>query len=101
MDAKVEYRTDASMAESYPGLVTARRESELGFERGGRIDSIAVDVGDRVTVGQVLARLDTRALEAQIVAANAQTAEAQAQVSGALPRAITSPRSPPWPVSRL
>lgn len=76
----VEYRTDASMAESYPGLVTARRESELGFERGGRIDTIAVDVGDRVTVGQVLARLDTRALEAQIVAANAQTAEAQAQV---------------------
>lgn len=27
----VEYRTDASMGEYFPGLVTARRESELGF----------------------------------------------------------------------
>lgn len=77
----VEYRTDASMGEYFPGLVTARRESELGFERGGRIDDIAVDVGDRVVSGQVLARLDTRALEAQIAAADAQTAEAQAQVA--------------------
>ena len=76
----VAYRTDASIAENYAGLVTARRESDLGFERGGRIDAISVDVGDRVTQGQVLARLDTRALEAQIAAADAQTAEARAQV---------------------
>lgn len=77
---RVAYRTDASIAENYAGLVTARRESDLGFERGGRIDAINVDVGDRVTQGQVLARLDTRALEAQIAAADAQTAEARAQV---------------------
>lgn len=77
----VDYQTDASTGEAYPGLVTARRESALGFERGGRIDAMLVDVGDRVLAGDILARLDTRALDAQIAAADAQTAEARVQVS--------------------
>lgn len=75
------YAGDARIDESFAGLVAARRESALGFERGGRIDSIAVDVGDSVTQGQVLAILDTRAVEAQIAAADAQTAEAAAQTA--------------------
>lgn len=77
----VEQAGDAVTAEFFPGIIAARRNSALGFERGGRIDDIAVDVGDRVEVGDLLARLDTRALEAQIAAADAQTAEAGAQVA--------------------
>lgn len=76
----VDYREDAAISEAYPGLITARRESDLGFESGGRIAEIAVDVGDRVEVGDTLARLDTSTLTAQIAAADAQTNEAQAQV---------------------
>ncbi|WP_323762688.1 efflux RND transporter periplasmic adaptor subunit [Maricaulis sp.] len=72
---------DASIAEFFPGLVAARRQSALGFERAGRIDRIHVDVGDRVLAGDVLARLDVRAVEAQIAAAEAQTAEAAAQTA--------------------
>tara|TARA_R110002072_G_scaffold195463_2_gene352829 strand:+ start:201 stop:1328 length:1128 start_codon:yes stop_codon:yes gene_type:complete len=77
----VSYQSNASIGEAFPGLVTARRESALGFERGGRIDAMLVDVGDRVTAGETLARLDTRALAAQVAAADAQTAEARVQVS--------------------
>lgn len=77
----VTYTADARIGEAFPGLVTARRESALGFERGGRIDAIEVDVGDRVAAGDVLAVLDTSALAAQIAAADAQTAEARVQVS--------------------
>ena len=78
---EVDYGSDARIVEAYPGLVAARRESALGFERGGRIESIEVDVGERVETGDILARLDTRALRAQLAAADAQTAEADAQVA--------------------
>ena len=78
---EARYESDARIEELFPGLVAARRDSALGFERGGRIESISVDVGDRVETGQVLAHLDTRALAAQIAAADAQTAEAAAQTA--------------------
>jgi len=78
---EARYESDARIEELFPGLVAARRDSALGFERGGRIESISVDVGDRVEIGQVLAHLDTRALAAQIAAADAQTAEAAAQTA--------------------
>jgi len=78
---EASYDGGARIEEFYPGLVAARRESALGFERSGRIDAIAVDVGDRVSEGQLLARLDMRALDAQIAAADAQTAEAAAQTA--------------------
>ncbi len=78
---RADYDPDAHIAEFFPGLVAARRESALGFERAGRIDRISVDVGDRVQAGDVLARLDVRAVEAQLAAADAQTAEAAAQTA--------------------
>ncbi|MEE2527263.1 efflux RND transporter periplasmic adaptor subunit [Hyphobacterium sp. HN65] len=77
---RVVHQDDAAISEAYPGLITARRESDLGFESGGRIAEMAVDVGDRVEAGDRLAVLDTSTLRAQIAAADAQTNEAQAQV---------------------
>ena len=43
---EARYDGEARIEEFYPGLVSARRQSALGFERGGRIDAIGVDVGD-------------------------------------------------------
>lgn len=42
----------------YLAQVRQQQRADLGFEGGGRIAAIAVDVGDRVHAGQVLARLD-------------------------------------------
>jgi RND family efflux transporter MFP subunit len=64
--------------EAFSGIVVARRTSRLGFSASGRISTIAVDVGDRVKVGQQLARLDTRDLQANLQAAQANIAEAEA-----------------------
>ncbi len=49
---------------SHAGRVVSRRTSELGFERGGRIEEILVSEGDQVEAGSPLARLATRELRA-------------------------------------
>lgn len=66
------------LEETFAGLAKAQRTSQLGFPGGGRVDSIAVRVGDRVKAGTTLARLDTRALGAQLASAEAVVAEARA-----------------------
>ncbi len=43
----------------FPGEIRARYEPELGFRIGGKISQRLVDVGDRVSEGTVLAKLDT------------------------------------------
>lgn len=50
---------------TYTGEITARRSSELGFERSGELVLISADEGNRVKAGTSLATLDTRNLEAQ------------------------------------
>lgn len=64
--------------ESFSGLILARRTSQLGFPSGGQISRIAVDIGDLIAEGQTLARLDTRNLQANLAAAQASIAEAEA-----------------------
>ncbi len=45
------------------GTIGASDDKELAFGSGGRIDEIYVDEGDEVSKGDVLAKLDTSALE--------------------------------------
>ena len=66
---------------TYSGIVKAKRKSELSFERSGRVDDIAVEQGDRVKAGQVLARLNTEQLEAQIRKLEADRRAAEALLS--------------------
>jgi RND family efflux transporter MFP subunit len=72
----------------YAGTIKPRREADVGFRSPGRIDSREVDVGARVTAGQVLARLDpsdlalgVRSAEADLAAAEAQAAQATADAA--------------------
>lgn len=67
--------------EKFTGIVSPRRESQLGFAGGGRIAAINADIGDRVQEGQPLASLDTRSLRAQLNSANAMVAEARAALA--------------------
>jgi membrane fusion protein, multidrug efflux system len=75
---EVVLKGDFDLKESYSGLVTPRRESQLGFTTGGRIASLNADIGGRVAEGQRLAILDTRALRAQLAAAEAAIDEVAA-----------------------
>ncbi len=72
--AEIVDRPAASVA--LAGDVRARYESKLGFRVGGKIVRRAVNVGDRIRAGQLVAELDpadyrlaTDALEAQLRAA--------------------------------
>jgi len=64
----------------FTGRVEARRTTDLSFELNGKVESIAVDEGDAVTAGQVIARLDTALLQTQRTKAAAELAEAQAEL---------------------
>jgi HlyD family secretion protein len=72
-------------------------EADLGFQVGGRIEDIAVREGDRVGVGQELARLESAELEARRSAAEAQVAAARAQLAelqrGARPEELRQARA--------
>ena len=75
--ARVE-RTTVVTAVSSSGALAASSEQNLGFLKGGRLTAVNVQVGDRVTAGQVLATLDDgqprRALEQQQAQLDAQRA---------------------------
>lgn len=65
-------------AASYTGEVKSRFESSIGFRMAGKIISRAVNVGDMVQKGQVIAQLDPSdsRLNAQGAAAEVQSAQA-------------------------
>lgn len=76
----------------YPGRIRAVRRSQLGFERGGMLASVAVDDGQRIAAGTIMAQLDQRALEAERAAAQAAVddAKANAQLAAATAKRQTS-----------
>jgi RND family efflux transporter MFP subunit len=81
--ATVARVTRARLAEYGPtvrltGEIQAEVQSDLSFRVGGRVTERLVDVGDHVTAGQVLARLDPQQQQATLTAAAATVAAAEA-----------------------
>lgn len=62
------------------GTVQPTTEVEVSSELSGTLASVEVDYNDRIEVGQVLARLDSRKMEAQVANAGAALARATAQL---------------------
>lgn len=67
----------ASNKHEYAGEVKARVESRLSFRVGGKLLSRAVNLGDAVKAGQLLARLDAQDLKLAEAAAAAAVAAAR------------------------
>ncbi|MBC8092814.1 MAG: biotin/lipoyl-binding protein, partial [Pseudonocardia sp.] len=63
---------------SASGTLVSITEQNLGFAEGGELAEVLVEVGDRVAPGQVLARLDNRALEQALEQSQAQLDQARA-----------------------
>lgn len=80
----------AGEARAFAGVVKPRREADIGFRAGGRIIAREVDVGARVTKGQVLARLDPTDLDLAVRSAAADLAAAEAQATQAAADAARS-----------
>ena len=79
-----------------PGSVNAAAQVRLNFKTTGKLAEIYVVVGQQVTAGQPLARLDTSDLEVSLAQAQAGLAQAQANYdqisSGATPEDIAIAR---------
>ncbi|TWU58906.1 Multidrug resistance protein MdtA precursor [Rubripirellula tenax] len=56
--------TPDEVRQSYSGMLVARRESQLGFDRPGRVVEVMKEEGDRVTQGECLACIATDDLDA-------------------------------------
>jgi len=64
---RVALQTGYSVQRSFVGRVEARQQSMMGFEIGGLVTSVAVEEGDAVAAGTVIATLDTARLEARLL----------------------------------
>jgi HlyD family secretion protein len=79
-------RGDLSVGVTGSGKIETSREARLTFGSAGKVDRILVKEGDRVREGDVLARLDTSALElalaqSQMTLTQAEVTLAQAQLA--------------------
>jgi len=74
------------------GYVIPRRRVEVSSKMSGRVDELFVDRGDTVAVGQVLARLDDKDVQAQLrqarAARQAAAARLEEAVAGSRPQEI-------------
>ena len=79
---------------SETGVVEAAQNINLNFQNSGRITRVYVQVGDRVRVGQRLARIDTTQSEIQLTEAKAALSLTEARLNqllaGATPEEIKS-----------
>ncbi len=66
---------------SASGSVEPKTSVSLSFEVPGRVEEVAVEVGDRVAPGDKLARVDDRQLELQVRQAQESLALAEAQLA--------------------
>jgi RND family efflux transporter MFP subunit len=75
--------TPADVTDSYTGTIRPRHEIPLGFRLAGKLMIRTVDVGDRVTAGQILARLDDTDARLELEVAEAEQAAARTDLSRA------------------
>lgn len=66
---------------TFVGVIRARREIDQAFQVGGKVSQRLVEVGERVTAGQPLAKLDPKDLALQLESAEAEFAAATANLN--------------------
>jgi membrane fusion protein (multidrug efflux system) len=71
---------ESARALTLPGTVRALEQTKIYPRVTGYVRRWLVDLGDKVTAGQLLAEIDTPELDAQLSQARAQLAQAQAAV---------------------
>ncbi len=68
------------LSQTFTGIISAKRTTQLAAKALGRIEHIAVDIGDRVQAGQTLVELDRAQLQSERNVVSANLAAAQAQL---------------------
>lgn len=73
-------RGDLTVIVTATGTLKATKSVDVGSELSGTVKSVDVDYNSKVKIGQVLARLDTTKLEAQLTQSKAALESAKAKV---------------------
>ncbi|MEO1529661.1 MAG: HlyD family efflux transporter periplasmic adaptor subunit [Planctomycetota bacterium] len=73
--------TAPDLTRSYSGVLLARQESLLSFERGGRVLTLSKQEGDVVLAGEHLAELDQENLDAAELRTQSELAAAEARLA--------------------
>ena len=73
-------RGDLTVTVTATGNLEPTNQVEVGSEQSGIIETLEVDYNDHVKIGQVLAKLDTSKLEAEVLQSRAALASARAKV---------------------
>jgi HlyD family secretion protein len=76
-------RGDLTVTVSATGTVQPVNQVDVGSELSGTIESVLVDYNQQVKRGQILARLDTDRLKAQVIQGQASLSSARAKVAEA------------------
>lgn len=81
--ARLSLQDGYSVARHFPGQIEAAQRTTMAFEQGGTVALLVVDEGDRVAPGTLVARLDTRLVEAEEMRLKAarRALEAQAELA--------------------
>ena len=74
------------------GVLSASEESELSFQVGGRVQSVAVDTGDHVRAGQLLASLDAQPYQLKLDSSIADLQSARAKLQDTRKKVATTRR---------
>lgn len=80
--APVQYR-EVEQTYSVDGVVEATRQSTVSAQISGRVKAIFFDVGDRVSQGQILLKIDEREADQALAGSRAQLSQAQAALQNA------------------
>ncbi len=80
--APVQYR-EVAQTYSIDGVVEATRQSTVSAQISGRVKAINFDVGDRVSKGQVLLKIDEREADQALAGSRAQLSQARAALQNA------------------
>ncbi|MFH2098223.1 MAG: efflux RND transporter periplasmic adaptor subunit [Pseudomonadota bacterium] len=74
-------RADAWETRSFPGVAQVDSETDLSFRVGGPLISVGVKTGQRVSIGEIIARIDPRDFLLNIQRQEAAIAQAMANLS--------------------
>jgi membrane fusion protein, multidrug efflux system len=83
IEAGIVQRSAAQAAISVTGSIQGVKEASISAKATGRIEVLPVKDGDYIESGQLLAKIDSRELEAQYLQAKANMTSAQANLANA------------------